>query len=1045
MAESSTPTGRKVVTVLFSDVTGSTGLGEELDPELYRQLMTRYFEAMKEVVARHGGTTEKFIGDAIVAVFGVPNAHEDDALRAARAATEMAGALRALNEEFERSWGITIRMRTGVNTGEVITGAVHGDEGYVAGGTVNIAARLEQAAQPGEILIGEATFRLVRHAVRAERLDALTVKGKADALPAWRLLGVSPGAASRDRRLDAPVIGRDQELAALMAAYERSTGSSACQLVTVVGPAGIGKSRLTEEFASQIRPSTTVVQGRCLPYGEGITFWPISEVLRDLAGIGELQSAEEARTKILHLAPAGPDAALIGERLAALLGVSTAAPAIQETFWAVRKLLEESARRSPLVVVLDDIHWGEPTFFDLLEYLVDWMHHVPVLLLCLARPELMEERPDWMRGKENASAMLLHPLTDADSNHLIRSLLDGSRLSEKAQDRIAEVADGNPLFIEEILRMLVDDGLLERREDGWRVTSDLSSFAIPATIHALLSARLDRLEPAERQVIERAAVVGRQFWWGAVAELADEESRSQVGGRLQSLIRKELIRPDQSQVRGEDAFRFAHILVRDAAYASIPKAARAHLHERFADWIEGKNRDLAGEFEEIVAYHLEQACRSWLEVEPRNERILGLARRAAVHLTAAGRRAFARGDMPAAVNLMARAETLLAKHEPARLALLLDFAFALAETGDFNRMQAVVNEATELAGDSSDASLQAEATILALWMRVYTSPEGWAEEAFRQATQALSVFEQLGNERGLAQGWSLLGIVQLLTCQFARSEAAWLQAAAHAHAAGEERQELEYLSWVPLVIWGGPTPTDEGIRRCQVLLQRAAGDRKAMSTALFTMGKFEAMRGDFDRGRALVEEARSILREVKLNVWMAGPLTQMSGWVDLLAGDPSRAERELRWGAQMLQEIGELSWLSTVAAILAEALVSQGRDQEAEAYVVLSEQSAAAEDAYSQALLRTVRAKILAHRGDAEAAEQTARQAVAIAAGTDSLFVHAMALLTLGEVLVGIDRGDQAEPILGEALRVCERKGFLVGQRRAEQLLARAKAMPGVD
>jgi len=476
-------------------------------------------------------------------------------------------------------------------------------------------------------------------------------------------------------------------------------------------------------------------------------------------------------------------------------------------------------------------------------------------------------------------------------------------------------------------------------------------------------------------------------------------------------------------------------LIRDAAYSAIPKATRAKLHERFADWIDGKSRGRAGEYEEILGYHLEQAYQSLSEVGPKNGHLQALGSRAALPLASAGRRAFARGDMPAAVNLMSRAERLFPKDDPARLKLLPDLAFAVAEIGDFGRMQEVVTEATTAAETSGDAMLQAETMILGLWMRVYTNPEGWAEEAFRQATQALSMFEQQRNEGGLAQGWSLLGIVQLLTCQFARSEEAWEQAAAHAHAAGDQRQELEYLSWVPLVVWGGPTPATEGIRRCKEVLERVAGDRKAMSTALFTMGKLEAMRGRFDEARALIAQARSILREIKLSVWMAGPLTQMSGWVDLLAGDPSAAERDLRWGAKTLREIGELSWLSTVAAILAEAIYSQGRYEEAEEFIRVSEETAGSEDVYSQALLRSVRARILVRRGQADEAEHLARQAVAIAQPTDFLFMQSMSLLGLGDVLVTMGRTEQAEETLAEARRVCDRKGFLVGLRQAERLL----------
>jgi tetratricopeptide (TPR) repeat protein len=487
-------------------------------------------------------------------------------------------------------------------------------------------------------------------------------------------------------------------------------------------------------------------------------------------------------------------------------------------------------------------------------------------------------------------------------------------------------------------------------------------------------------------------------------------------------------------LREEDAFRFTHILIRDAAYAAIPKTIRAQLHERFADWIEGKSRGRAGEYEEILGYHLEQACRAWSEMGSKNGHIQALGKRAALQLASAGRRAFARGDMPAAVSLMSRADRLFPGEEPARLELLPDLAFALAEVGDFPRMQEVVTETTEAAKTSGDITLQAQAMILSLWMRVYTDPEGWAEEAFRQATQALLTFERQGNERGLAQGWSLLGIVHLLTCQFAKSEEAWEQAAAHAHAAGDQRQELEYLSWLPLALWGGPTPAEDGIRRCQEVLERAAGDRKAMSAALFAMGKLEAMRGRFDEARALIAQARSILREVKLSLWMAGPLTQMSGWVDLLAGDPAAAERDLRWGVKALQEIGELSWLSTVAAILAEAIYAQGRYAEAEEFIQLSEKTGSSEDAYSQALLRSVRSKILVRQGQSGDAERLARQAVEIAEPTDFLFLQALSLLGLGEVLHLMGRSEEARGVLDRALQVCDSKGFIVGVQQVRRL-----------
>jgi class 3 adenylate cyclase len=586
---------RRVVTVLFSDLAGSTALGDELDPESLRQLMTRYFQEMGAVVRRHGGTTEKFIGDAIMAVFGVPRLHEDDALRAVRAAVAMRHALQGLNKEFEGHWGVRILTRTGVNTGEVIAGDSSQGESFVVGDAVNVAARLEQAAGPGEILIGEATYRLVRDVATTAPIQPLQVKGKSEPVAAWNLVDVAPTPLAA-RHLESPLIGRDREFAALKEVFQRTVESRSCELVTVMGPAGVGKSRLTREFLPGLGSRTTVVVGRCLPYGEGITFWPIVEVLRTAAGISDVDSPYEARTKIAELLE-GPDAQIVCAHLAALMGLADVTPGVQETFWAVRKLFDELAGRRRLVVVFDDIHWAEPTFLDLLEYLVDSLDGVPVLLVCLARPELFEVRGEWMTSKANASLITLRSLSDADMAGLIRNLLGGAELADEARARIADAAEGNPLFAEETLRMLIDDGLLSVVAGTWTASDDLSSLTIPPTINALLTARLDRLDEEERAVIECASVIGRVFWWGAVAEMSPEEQRARVGSQLQSLARKELIRPDRSDLREEDAFRFTHILIGDAAYNGIPKSIRAQLHERFATWIEAKRRDRAGEYE----------------------------------------------------------------------------------------------------------------------------------------------------------------------------------------------------------------------------------------------------------------------------------------------------------------------------------------------------------------------------------------------------------------------------------------------------------------
>jgi class 3 adenylate cyclase/tetratricopeptide (TPR) repeat protein len=1031
---------RKVVTVLFSDVTDSTRLGQELDPESLRRLVSRYFDEMKVVLERHGGVVEKFIGDAVMAVFGVPQVHEDDALRAVRAAQEMREELRTLNEEFRRTWGVTLVARTGLNTGEVIAGELRRGQAFVAGDTVNTASRLESSARPGDILIGESTYRLVSEAVSAEDVGALTLKGKQEPVRAFRLLEIDPSAPGWTRRLDSPLVGRGRELALLEESLQRTTEVAEAALVTLMGTAGVGKSRLSNEFLSRVRPRANVLTGRCLPYGEGITFWPIAEVLREAIGIDDRDPPEQAQSRISELLEDDDDAALVVERLVALVGRGVETPGIQETFWAVRKLFEHLGEERPLVVVFDDIQWGEATFLDLLEYLADRIRTAPVLLLCLARPEVHEVRPGWMSTKPNAALVSLEPLSEVEIDGLIRNLAGGAELDDEARTRIAEVAEGNPLFVEELLRMLVDDGILRRRNGEWAVAGDLAGLAIPPTIHALLTARLDRLHAEERAVIERAAIVGRVFSWEAVSRLSPAALRPRVILRLQSLARKELIRPDYSEAGDETSFRFTHILIRDAAYNAIPKADRAELHERFADWVELEARDLGGEYEEIVGHHLVQARQLLLELGRASERTALLAAHAATVLASAGRRAFGRGDMAAAVKLLSRAVALLPEQETDRAELLPQLAFALFETGDFTRLQDVVAETRATAVASGNPSLQAYAVILGLWIDVSWAPEGWADAAQREATTAISAFQAAGDERGLAKAWALLGLVNLVRAQFAAAEQAWEKAAEHAHRAGDRRDELESLAWVPLVVWAGPTHADRGLRRCEEILERARGDKKVTAGALIAQAAFEAGLARFDEARVLIGRAKVLLEEIALTVWLAGPLAQFAGWVELLAGDPIGAERELRWGYDKLKEIGELSWLSTTAALLAEAVHARGRCDEAEELMRASEESADAEDAYSHALIRSARAKILARRGDAATAEKLARESVALADGTDFLDLRWHTRVGRAEVLRLAGHHNEARAVLGEAIEIAEQKGNLVARQSARKLLDRTGA-----
>ena len=580
---------RKVVTVLFCDVVGSTALGEQTDPEALRALLGRYFERMQGIIESHGGAVEKFIGDAVMAVFGVPLVHEDDALRACRAAVEMRDALPELG----------IQGRIGVNTGEVVTGTA---ERLVTGDAVNVAARFEQAAAPGEVLIGETTHELVQGTVDAEPVEPLVLKGKAEPVPAFRLLAAH---AAQERRHDSSFVGRERELGLLADAWERAMAEQRCELVTVVGDPGIGKSRLAAEALASI--DARVMRGRCLPYGAGITYWPVVEIVKQL-----------------DLLPTDPAAAAA---IRSLLGESDAGTSAEEIGWAFRKLLEEQA---PLVVVFDDIQWGEQTFLDLIEHVALLSSGASLLLLCMARPELLDSRPTW------PVTIRLEPLDDADTERLI-----GIEVPEELRARIAAAAAGNPLFISEMLAMTQQAG---------------DEVEVPASLKALLAARLDQLDPAERRVLECGSVEGEVFHRGAVQTLAPEEA--QVTPRLAALVRRDLIRSDRPQFAGEDGFRFRHLLIRDTAYDALPKAVRAELHERFAAWVEQYGELV--ELDEIVGYHLEQTCRYRSELGVRNDELARVARR---RLTVAGRRARRRGDKGAAVNLFQRAMEVLSSAE----------------------------------------------------------------------------------------------------------------------------------------------------------------------------------------------------------------------------------------------------------------------------------------------------------------------------------------------------------------------------------------------
>jgi class 3 adenylate cyclase/tetratricopeptide (TPR) repeat protein len=1020
---------RKTVTALFADMVGSTALGESLDPEPLRQLMVRYFEPMAGAVRRHGGTVEKFIGDAVMAVFGVPRAHEDDALRAVRAAVEMRDALDELNLEFARDWGVTVAIRVGVNTGEVMTGIPTVNQSLAVGDAVNLAARLEQTAEPGQILIGEQTRVLLGDTVRAEELPPLSVKGKREPVRAWRLLELMP---ARSRELDPSLVGRGPELDQLEGWFRTAVDRRTCAAITVAGSAGVGKSRLTREFLHGLADRATVVEGHCVPYGVGVTFWPVNEAIRRAAGIGPRTGTSQARRRITALLDGMADGELVAPRIQSLLGLRRAAPGLQETFWAVRRLFEHMAGRGPLVAVFEDIHWAEPTLLDLFEYLVDRVHAAPVLLVFVARPDLLEARPGWLSGKPNAHRLSLGSLSAAETDRLIRQLLRGARLADEPRERIAALAEGNPLFVGESVRMLIDAGVVRTAEPGWSVPGGLAQIAIPPTIRALLAARLDQLEPEERLVAECAAVAGRIFSWGLVTALVPAEVRPRVAGHLQALTRKEFITPDPSNLPEDDAFRFTHALLRDVTYEEIPKSARSQLHEQTAEWLAQRMGKRAGEYDEIIGYHLEQACRALTELGPTSDAAQALGRQASARLDSAAARAFASEDMPGTVSLLSRAVALLPDKDSGRLALLPRLAFALIETGDFRRLARVIEETSLLADAIGDGQALAMAGVLEQWMRLYTDPDRRPAQARDAVHGAISTFEAVGDDYGLAKAWSLLGFANNVSARFADAEKAWARAAVHAHRAGERRDELDAITWGLIGSWLGPTPVAAALARADRLLEKAKGDRKGMSGVLIMRALLTANLGRFDEARGMIAQAWSLCRDVGFTLWEAGPVTQAAGIVELLAGDAAAAETVLQTGAHKLREMGEAGWLSTALAWLAEAVYLQGRADQAYQHSEESEHLAGRGDVFSRVLWRSVRARVLADRGQTAEAERLSREAVALADDTDSLALQADARLGLAHVLRSLGRSGLAERTLAEAIDLYQRKGAVAAIAQAK-------------
>jgi class 3 adenylate cyclase/tetratricopeptide (TPR) repeat protein len=948
---------RKVVTVLFCDLVGSTALGESVDPEALRARMSRYFDDLRVIIERHGGVVEKFVGDAVMAVFGIPAAHEDDAVRAVRAASEMRDAIGRHGLE----------ARIGVNTGEVVVGG-DSEDTLVTGDAVNVAARLEQAAPTGETLIGAETRLLVRDAVRLEPVEPLVLKGKSEPVEAYRLIEVLGDAAGLARHLETPLVGRARERRRLWRDYEDAVADSTCRLFTLLGPAGIGKSRLVADFLERVGDSAEVMRGRCLSYGEGITYWPLVEMLI---------AADVEPGSVIGTSPA-------------------------ETQLAFRRLLEERAALRPQVVVIDDLQWAEPVFVDLVEHVADLSRGAPIFLLCVARTELLDVRPDWGGGKVNATSLLLEPLDEQGCAELMERLASEAPLDTGLRDKIAVASGGNPLFVEEMLAMV--------REQG-----GAGEIAVPPTIHALLQARIDSLDGDVRMVMERGAVEGEVFHRGTVSELSPEPVRDGVEAHLATLVRKELIRSAPPMFPSDEGFRFRHLLIRDAAYEALPKATRAELHERFADWL--SSHDLV-ERDEIVGYHLEQAHRYRSELDAADPVLPELARRASEHLGVSGRAALDRADYNAGRSLLRRAVAILPLGDDRRHVLAPDLAFALWESGELGEATVILAEARA----ARNPVAAAIATIVDNTIDYLTDGRTSPEERALQLEEARGVVEAADHAEGLAlYWWSRAGEVWV-RCRASEALSACEQGLRQAARSGRFGRTDDFIWLVRSAYVFGPTPVDEAIERVQELEAAAGSSGLLEAGAKTTLGRLYAMRGEVDRGRALHLEARDTYRAAGMAV-SAASVAMHTAWIEQRAGDLEAWESATRAGLAELDTLNDRQYSVTMAVNLALCLHLQNRFAEVAALCARARAESPRDDLVNFVYADELEAAAFAHGGRHDEAATLLARALEAADSTDFVFVRAESRLVGAEVHALAGRDAEAAELARAGLGLLEAKG----------------------
>ena len=980
---------RKTVTVLFSDLVESTSLAERLDPEALARLLDTYFREMRAIIEAHGGTVEKFIGDAVVGVFGVPHVHEDDAARAIGAALAMQEAVSRLGEG-------SLRARIGINTGEVVVTSV-GDS-LALGHAMNMAARLQQAAEAGAVLIGGRTRALVEGSFVLEDAGSLDVKGSAEPVAAARVVGrrdVSP----RGWTGESVFVGRERELAHVLDAIDEARQAQTCVTVTVLAPPGMGKSRLAAEIGRRVGDSVHFLVGRCLPYGEGITYAPLVDIVNSLVATNGTDAVRDIMT-------GESDADLVSSVLELTAsGASQSSP--DETAWAFRRLLETLATQKAVVVVLDDIHWADPLFLDLVEYIATFSVGAPLTLIGLARPDLLDSRPNMLTPRAHSILVRLEPLAD----HEMAALLASSEVIDDAtRQRITETSGGVPLFAEQMAAF---------QSEG--------HADVPPTVRALLAARVDRLEDPDRELLEVASVEGETFARATVAALSHEGARATLGGRLISLVQRDFVRPERS-TDGRDAFRFSHALVRDAVYERMPRSLRSDLHERYASLLTAtRNGDAPLD---VVGHHLATAHSEMLALGD-GEKARALALRAGKALRDAGAQAAARKQWQRAADLLGRAWDLLAAEPATRATVAPDLITTYAGLADFASRDAVHDEALRDAQTAGDMTTQLKIEMAAATTDAGRSIPGSSDRMREIGDAAIQHFTTTGDDWNLADAW-ITRAFAIGTGDLPQMIAALRQAKVYADATGNESAQIVLWDELGGLMIAGDTPYSE-IREFMLGEIAWAEERGIAFTAadgLLGVAYCMYAAAEIAEARETLARVRDIFDGLPGDVPQRGEVYQVSGNFERDAGDSEAALGYLEQSRSLFDAMGNLSWWYGSSNGLAHALLDLGKwDRAAAVLDEIEKRTPILTSRRIQGSELAARSRLALGRGELDQALDLARRAVDVVSGSGSLWSEGHIRERLADALFASGHHDEGRSELEVALRLYATKGVVIRQR----------------